>query len=51
MPKKFNNKEIAEKFEHLFLKGWNLSEDKIYIQKTFVFKNFKESLTDCSITD
>ena len=37
MPRKFNNKEVAEKFEHLFSKGWSLSEDKIYIQKTFVF--------------
>ena len=43
MPKKFSQKEIKEKFEHLFLKGWRLSEDKIYIQKTFVFKNFKEA--------
>ena len=43
MQKKFSNKEIEEKFKHLLLKGWNLSEDKIYIQKTFVFKNFKEA--------
>ena len=33
MSKKFSNQEIAEKFEHLFLKGWSLSEDKIYLQK------------------
>ena len=30
------------------LKGWNFSEDKIYIQKTFVFKDFKHFL-DVSI--
>ena len=45
MQKKFSNKEIEEKFKHLLLKGWNLSEDKIYIQKTFVFKNFKEAFS------
>ena len=45
MQKKFSSNEITEKFEHLFLKGWSLSEDKIYIQKTFVFKNFKEAFS------
>ena len=45
MQKKFSNKEIEEKFKHLVLKGWNFSEDKIYIQKTFVFKNFTEAFS------
>ena len=49
MQKKFSNKEIEEKFKHLVLKGWNISEDKIYIQKTYVFKNFKEAFLASSI--
>ena len=47
MPKKISNKELEEKFEHLLSKGWRFSEDKIYIQKTFVFKNFKEAFHGC----
>ena len=43
MPKRMSDKEIAEKFAHLLSKGWSFSEDKIYIQKTFVFKNFREA--------
>ena len=45
MPRKLSDKEIAVKFEHLLARGWRLSEDKIYIQKTFVFKNFKEAFS------
>ena len=45
MPTKLSDKEIDEKFEHLLSKGWSFSEDKIYIQKTFVFKNFKEAFS------
>ena len=45
MQQKFSDREIDEKFEHLLSKGWSFSEDKIYIQKTFVFKNFKEAFS------
>ena len=45
MPKKFSDKEITAKFKHLLSKGWSFSEDKIYIQKTFVFRNFKEAFS------
>ena len=41
MAKKLSNKEIDEKFDHLFLKGWSLSEDKIYIQNSSFFIAFK----------
>ena len=40
MQKKFSIKEIEEKFEHLVLKGWILSEDKIYIQKNCRLFNY-----------
>ena len=45
MRKKYNNLEIKEKFNHLISKGWEFSEDKIYIQKTFQFKNFVEAFS------
>ena len=45
--KKFSNKEIEEKFKHLVLKGWNLSEDKIYIQKPLYLKISKKHFPGC----
>ena len=45
MRKKYNNLEIKEKFIHLISKGWEFSEDKICIQKTFEFKNFAEAFS------
>ena len=45
MRKKYSNSEVQEKFKHLIAKGWGFSNDKIYIQKTFEFKNFIEAFS------
>ena len=45
MKKKYSESEVKLKFSHLISKGWVFSEDKIYIQKAFQFKNFVEAFT------
>ena len=42
---KYSNSEVKEKFSHLISKGWEYSEDKIYLQKTFQFKTFVEAFS------
>ena len=45
MKKKYSDSEVTAKFTHLLSKGWEFSEDKIYIQKTFQFNNFVEAFS------
>ena len=45
MKKKYSDSEVKEKFSHLISKGWEFSEDSIYIQKTFKFNNFVEAFS------
>ena len=39
------NSQVKAKFSHLISKGWQFSEDLIYIQKTFQFNNFVEAFS------
>ena len=45
MKKKYSESEVKAKFTHLTSKGWEFSEDAIYIQKTFQFNNFVEAFS------
>ncbi len=45
MKKKYSDSEVKEKFSHLISKGWEFSEDFIYIQKTFKFNDFVEAFS------
>ena len=45
MKKKYTDAEVKKKFNHLVLKGWAFSEDKIYLQKNFQFKSFVEAFS------
>ena len=45
MKKKYSDSEVKAKFSHLISKGWEFSEDLIYIQKTFKFNDFVEAFS------
>ena len=45
MKKKYSDSEVKGKFSHLTSKGWEFSEDLIYIQKTFKFNDFVEAFS------
>ena len=45
MKKKYSESEVKKVFDHLISKGWEFSEDKIYLQKTFQFSNFIEAFS------
>ena len=45
MKKKYSESEVKIEFSHLISKGWDFSEDKIYLQKTFQFNSFVEAFS------
>ncbi len=45
MKKKYSEAEVKIFFGHLISKGWEFSEDKIYLQKTFQFSSFVEAFS------
>ena len=45
MKEKFSSSEVKIKFSHLISKGWEFSEDKIYLQKTFQFNSFIDAFS------
>jgi 4a-hydroxytetrahydrobiopterin dehydratase len=45
MIKKYSNSEVEGKFKHLIDSGWIITKDRVYLQKTFNFKNFVEAFS------